>query len=146
MKLTKEQIRFLDRDCGFGSRDNKWKLNSDGKVDVDGAVYIRSKNLTEIPVKFGRVKGEFSCSYNNLTTLKNCPDFISGSFYCSNNNLIGYFKNIKEDDFPLWDRFFWRDAIREYPFLINIAKKYFHRDALKEYLILFPLTKIYYRD
>jgi hypothetical protein len=146
MELTEEQRKFLECACGFAYGDGKWTLNENGKVDVDGAVYIRSENLTEIPVKFGEVKGEFSCSYNNLTTLKNCPDFISGSFYCSYNNLIEYFKNIKEEDFPHWKDLIWVWMLEEYPFLINIGKKYLHRDSLKEYLILYPLTKLYYRD
>ncbi|MCG3175395.1 MAG: hypothetical protein MOGMAGMI_00324 [Candidatus Omnitrophica bacterium] len=33
------------------------------------------------------VNGWFDCSYNNLTTLKGCPEVVDGSFFCSNNQL-----------------------------------------------------------
>jgi len=146
MKLTDEQIEFLDKVC-FG-RHHKWKLNSDGEVDVDGDVIITSlswryiREINEIPVKFGTVKGYFNCSGNNLTTLKNCPTSV-GEFYCYNNNLTDYFKSIKEDEFPLWSKLHWGEILKEYPFLINIVKKYKIVDALKIYLHHYPLTKLY---
>ena len=159
MKLTEEQIEFLDRVC-----DGSWKLNSDGEVDVDGSVYMSYMNLKEIPVKFGRVKGDFLCSDNQLTSLKNAPTsigasfscsknqltslknapktIVGGRFYCSKNNLTNYFKNIKEEDFPHWDKFNWGSILEEYPFLINIGKKYLSKD-FKYYLDNYPQTKLY---
>ncbi len=141
MKLTQEQIDFLDKVCR--GRKN-WTLNSDGEVDVAVAVNIRG-GITEIPVKFGRVEGEFSCSYNNLTALKNYPNFISGNFYCYDNPLKEYFKNIKEEDFPHWDKLDWDVVLGEYPFLINIAKNYID-DDLWGILNKYPQTKLYYKD
>ena len=180
MKLTKEQIKFLDKVC-FG-RD-KWKLNSNGEVDVDGSVSMSSMNLTEIPVKFGRVDGEFHCYVNNLTSLEGCstsiggnfychynqltslegcstsiggnfychnnhltslegyPTSVGGDFYCHDNHLTNYFKTIKEEDFPLWDKLYWGLILKDYPFLINIGKKYIK--DLKGYLNTIPQTKIY---
>jgi len=73
MELTKEQIDFLDKVC---DGREYWGLNPNGEVDVDGAVDMSGMQLTEIPVKFGRVNGNFHCYYNNLTTLKNCPDYM----------------------------------------------------------------------
>ena len=119
MELTKEQIQFLNKVC-----KGTWILNSDGKVDVDGDVRMNGMGLTEIPVKFGSVAW-FYCECNNLTTLKNCPDFIGGSLIFWFNNLTNYFKNLKEEDFPHWDNLLWGVVLGEYPFLINIAKKYF---------------------
>ena len=139
MELTKEQIEFLDRVC---SRRDEWKLNSNGEVDVDMSVFIVRMNLTEIPVKFGRVDGDVNCYDNNLTTLKNCPDSVSGYFRCQLNNLTNYFKNIKEEDFPHWDKFNWGSILEEYPFLINIGKKYLSKD-FKYYLDNYPQTKLY---
>ena len=136
MELTKEQIEFLDNVC-VGS----WKLNSVGEVDVNGNVYMSSLNLTEIPVKFGSVADSFYCSKNHLTTLKNAPKSIGWHFWCYSNNLTNYFKNIKEEDFLLWDDLYWDDVIREYPFLINICRKY--RKKFKVYLDIYPQTKIY---
>ena len=140
MQLTKEQIEFLDMVC-YGIK--YWKLNSEGKVDVDGSVDIGNMNLTEIPVKFGIVSGNFWCFNNQLTSLKNAPKtIVGGRFYCSKNNLTNYFKNIKEEDFPHWDKFNWGSILEEYPFLINIGKKYLSKD-FKYYLDNYPQTKLY---
>jgi len=138
MKLTKEQIEFLDDVC-----TGKWILNEDGEVDVDSSVNMIEMQLTEIPVKFGRVEGHFDCSHNNLTTLKNCPDFVGGCFYFYDNNLTDYFKSIKEEDFPHWDKLSGV-ILSEYPFLINIGKKYMI--DLKYILNIAPQTKLYYKD
>jgi len=139
MQLTKEQIEFLDKVCRY----SKWTLNEKGEVDVDGNVNISSMNLTEIPVKFGIVEGYFRCSHNKLTTLKNCPTSVGGSFYCEGNNLKDYFKNLKEEDFPHWDKLRWGWILKEYPFLINIMMKYYDMDYLIHGLNEFPLTKLY---
>jgi len=85
-----------------------YTIRPDGTVDVDGSVNLSSKNLTEIPVKFGsvsgyfrcnnnqltslegapsRVEGHFSCSFNQLTSLKYAPDRVGGNFWCNNNQL-----------------------------------------------------------
>jgi hypothetical protein len=139
MNLTTEQIDFLNKVCR--GRKN-WTLGENGEINSEVAVNIRG-GITEIPVKFGIVKGEFSCSYNNLTTLKNYPVFISGNFYCYDNPLTDYFKNLKEEDFPHWGKFAWEDILREYPFLINIGMKYLDRGDLSYLLYRFPLTKLY---
>ncbi len=152
MELTEEQKYFLDSVClGIykttenGEEYLSWTLNSDGKVDVKGNVSISDGTLTEIPVKFGMVNGGFNCNFNNLTTLKNCPDFVvDGGFYCHINPLYDYFKSIKEEDFTLWGVMYW-DILKECPFLVNIAKKYIDVD-LSHYLNQFPLTKLYYKD
>jgi hypothetical protein len=108
VELTEEQIKFLDIVC-FGV----WVFNDKGEVDVEGNISIRKKGLTQIPVKFGRVSGDFSCSWNNLTTLKNCPDYVGEEFFIYSNNLTDYFKSIKEEDFPHWKNLEWLDVLRE---------------------------------
>ncbi len=144
MKLTEEQIQFLDKVCGR----QYWTLNSEGEVDVDGDVNMSYMNLTEIPVKFGTVSGRFACYNNNLTTLKNCPTSmnISSGFYCFRNNLTEYFKSIKAEDFPLWCNLDWWWMIKEYPFLINISSPIKSDGSLKYYLNQFPQTKLYLKD
>ena len=141
MKLTKEQIDFLDKVC---FNREWWVLNENDEVDVEGSVGMSNMNLTEIPVKFGAIKGHFNCVNNNLTTLKNCPTSVGYSFRFHKNNLTDYFKNIKEEDFKCWSMGLnWLEIIEEYPFLINIGKKYIDRNMLKYYLSHFPKTKLY---
>ncbi len=160
--LTPEQRIFLKTVC---SKPNRWRVNKKtGMIDVDVDVNMNHLELTEIPIKFGRVQGRFSCSYNNLTTLKNCPDWVGGSFDCSRNNLTSlegfpvfikgdvyfsdnkltdYFKSIKEEDFPYWDKLYWSQNLREYPFLINITKKHLSRLYLEYELQSHPHLKLY---
>lgn len=59
---------------------------NNGVVDVSGDVNLSGRKLTELPLKFGKVTGNFHCSYNILTTLIG-PTYVGESFYCNSNNL-----------------------------------------------------------
>ena len=67
-----------------------WTLNPDGSIDVDGNVYLYNIGLTELPLKFGKVSGNFNCSNNQLTTLEGCPNSVGGDFSCRNNQLTTF--------------------------------------------------------
>jgi hypothetical protein len=69
-------------------------INDDLTVDVDGDVNLYNKSLTAIPIKFGIVKGNFDCGYNQLTSTEFFPNEVYGNVFCYNNNL----KNL--NDFP----------------------------------------------
>ena len=61
-----------------------YTINSKGEIDVDWRVNLRNKEFEELPYKFGTITGYFDIGNNpNLTSLKNCPDFVKGSFSCS---------------------------------------------------------------
>jgi len=64
-------------------------INDDLTIDVNGDVYLDEEKLSEFPfyVRFGTVKGYFSCSENRLVSLRGCPKTVDGSFYCDNNML-----------------------------------------------------------
>ncbi len=69
-----------------------YTINSDGSIDVDGGVYLSQKTLTEIPLNFNKVGGDFLIGENRLTSLRGCPKEVTGDFSCSRNkitNLIG---------------------------------------------------------
>jgi len=83
MQLTQEQIKFLNKVVERGN----WTLNSNSGVYVDGDVSMIDMNLTEIPVKFGKITGDFGCSQNSLTSLNGCPTTVNGIFWCNCNNL-----------------------------------------------------------
>ena len=71
---------------------NNYTINPDGSIDVDGGVYLSQKTLTEIPLNFNKVSGNFLISDNKLTSLKGCPKEVTGDFSCSRNkitNLVG---------------------------------------------------------
>jgi len=142
MKLTQEQIEFLNVHC-----KGKWTLNENGEVDVDGGVTIFENGLTDLPVKFGKVKETFFCYNVGITTMEKYPTSVGGSLMCYTRNLTDYFKNIKEEDFPHWDKMNWLGLLDEYPFLINIGKKYapymMGQYDLNYVLNKFPQTKLY---
>ena len=68
-------------------RITNYTINPDGTVDVDDLVDLFSRGLTKLPLKFGRVTGNFNCNHNQLTTLEGCPKEVGDSFYCNDNLL-----------------------------------------------------------
>jgi hypothetical protein len=64
-----------------------YTINDDGTIDVDGNVYLSFNDLTELPLRFNKVTGDFFCTNNQLTSLKGSPKWISGNFNCGYNNL-----------------------------------------------------------
>jgi hypothetical protein len=64
-----------------------YTVNPDGSVDVKGSVNLSHKNLNRLPLKFGKVSGNFYCYNNQLTTLEGCPTEVGGDFNCSYNQL-----------------------------------------------------------
>ena len=62
-----------------------YTINSKGEIDVDEDVSFTNFDIKELPYKFGRVTGFFSLTSNlNLTSLKNCPDYVDKWFACDN--------------------------------------------------------------
>ena len=64
-----------------------YTINDDGSIDVDGHVSFSNLGLTELPLKFNKVSGDFYCGKNNLTTLKGCPIEVGEIFNCNYNEL-----------------------------------------------------------
>ena len=74
-----ENIKSWCEEMGIES----YTINSQGEIDVNGNVYLNYKYFKELPYKFGKVNGFFNMNRNeNLTSLKNCPDYVSLSFSC----------------------------------------------------------------
>jgi hypothetical protein len=77
-----------------------YTINEDGSVDVDGEVYICNKSLTKLPLKFGKVTGNFVCYNNQLTSLEGVfgrgPEWVGGNFYISKNQLTSLEGSPKE--------------------------------------------------
>jgi len=77
---------YIDSICTKYGIDN-YTINSDGTVDVDNDVNLSSKKLTKLPLKFGKVSGNFYCNDNKLETLEGCPHSVGGNFNCQSNIL-----------------------------------------------------------
>lgn len=65
-------------------------INENGSVDVNGNVRMMNMTLDKIPIKFGRVSGEFDCSHNRITSLEGCPDWVGGRFNCTFNRITSF--------------------------------------------------------
>jgi hypothetical protein len=77
-----------------------YTINSDGSIDVHGAVNFHDKNLSKIPLRFGNVSGSFSRSKNHLTSLEGSPVTVGGTFSCYDNrltSLVGGPKTVGND-------------------------------------------------
>lgn len=99
MKLTKEQLEWCEKHLPSG----KWKVNSEGRVDVqehvDLDIHIYREKDKKIPVPFGIVEGFFSCSgWPDLISLENSPVNIWNGFYCSDcvslTSLVGISQSV----------------------------------------------------
>ena len=80
---TEEEVAKICKEYGI----RNWSINSDGLVDVDGDVELSSKSLNKLPLKFGKVGGNFWCDNNQLTTLEGSPETVGDDFWCGNNQL-----------------------------------------------------------
>jgi hypothetical protein len=86
LKKFNESVEDIDSICKKYGIQN-YTINEDGTVDVDGDVSLYKRNLSKLPLKFGRVTGNFYCQHNKLTTLEGCPGEVDDHFYCNNNQL-----------------------------------------------------------
>ena len=82
--MTKKQIEHIIK--RYRTQLDRYTYR-DGVVDVRGSVMLTDTSLRRLPIKFGRVDGDFYCHGNQLKTLKGAPEFVGGDFNCSNNQL-----------------------------------------------------------
>lgn len=83
MMQSREEIIALCDKYGI----QKYTINSDGSIDVNGDVNLFKMKLTELPLTFNKVTGKFNCAQNKLKTLKGSPREIGGYFRCGGNRL-----------------------------------------------------------
>jgi hypothetical protein len=84
--ISQEEKNIIDEICKKYNI-NKYTINPDGSIDVNGSVNLDYMSLRKLPLKFGKVSGYFNCSANDLTTLEGCPTVVGGSFYGNINKL-----------------------------------------------------------
>ncbi len=79
------EVKKYARHLGIKVKD--MKISKSGVLDVDSDVVLTSKLYKIIPIKFGKVTGDFMIDDNQLTSLENCPSFVGGDFFCFGNQL-----------------------------------------------------------
>ncbi len=66
-----------------------YTIDNNGIVDVHDDVYIEDVIYTTLPIRFGKVDGNFSCSYNEyLTSLVGVPPFVRRSVSYERNSSL----------------------------------------------------------
>lgn len=83
---------FFNNENNFSSLGGRitYRINRIGLknfVDVSGSINIEVA-LDNFPFRFGRIDGDFIINYNNLVTLKGCPNYVGGDFNCRANELV----------------------------------------------------------
>ena len=73
------EVEYIDQD--------NYKEYIGKTVKVNGYVNLSNLGLTEIPINFTEVYGNFYCYENKLTSLEGAPEKVGGSFWCSWNKL-----------------------------------------------------------
>lgn len=71
-----------------------YTVNKDGTIDVNGDVDLHRRGLTELPLKFNKVSGDFYCFENNLKSFDGFPKEIGKNIDVSDNNIKSF------DGFP----------------------------------------------
>jgi hypothetical protein len=91
LKTKEEIIEWLNK---YGVED--YTVNEDLTVNVDGYVDLSFKKLKSIDIQFNKVSADFFCIYNELTSLKGCPQIVGGNFSCHSNSLTSLKGSPKE--------------------------------------------------
>lgn len=78
-----DRMKKLSEELGV---DGELIYNGDETFNVNGNVRI-PYHITEIPIKFNTISGDFNCSETKITSLKNSPEKVVGDFNCSDNNI-----------------------------------------------------------
>lgn len=81
--MKKEEIDLICQEYDI----KNYTINNDGSIDVDGDVDLYRKRLTELPLKFGKVTGYFTCLDNKITSLEGSPYWVGKDFSCTGNLL-----------------------------------------------------------
>jgi hypothetical protein len=89
--MSEKSIEYWCLEIGIENYEIK-----DGILNVDGHVDISHMNLSEIPIRFGVVSGDFFCYANQLITLDGSPIKVGGNFDCSFNELTSLIGGPKE--------------------------------------------------
>ncbi len=90
MKFIKSYKIFESNDTALNEQLNEYDIkdfiiNENGSIDVNQNVYLNYKFLNKIPFKFNKISGRFNIADNKITSLENCPKYISEYFTCTDN-------------------------------------------------------------
>lgn len=85
--ITTEQLKHIIKRFNINIQIGHCTILKDGLIDVDGSVQIANTSLRKLPLRFGKVNGDFYCHTNKLEKLVGAPHTVTGDFNCANNQL-----------------------------------------------------------
>jgi hypothetical protein len=129
-----ESRQSIDNICKkYGIED--YTINDDGTVDVDGHVNLIGRNLDKLPLRFGKVTGNFDCVNNKLTSLEGSPYSVGGYFYCNGNKLT----SLEGCPYKMGGNFYCRN--NQLTSLEGFSELY--RDGMKVHINNNPVDEVY---
>lgn len=93
--ITKERKNRINGLCdyfGIGI----YTINTDGTIDVNQDVDLRYYEISNFPLSFNKVCGDFDCGHNIITSLLGSPRYVSGNYIFTQNRLISTYSG--DDD------------------------------------------------
>ena len=60
-------------------------ISDDLVVDCTGSVIVKNRNIESLATdmfRWGNIRGDFTCSFTQITSLEGAPEKVGGSFYC----------------------------------------------------------------
>jgi hypothetical protein len=90
VNTRQKEVEKIIRDYWIILDLDNYSINDDKTIDVNGSVKFPrpSSYITQLPLTFNKVSGDFDCSRLSLTSLEGCPIEVGGTFDCSYNQLI----------------------------------------------------------
>lgn len=98
--INKELIELFCEEFNI----TKYYINEDYSINVHQNVDLDRFIGDELPIKFNKVKGYFSCSKSNIKSFKNFPNFIEENIYFQGNIIENFheFPKIIKGRIVLW--------------------------------------------
>lgn len=105
--LSRNEINYIIK--RFRITIDRFEIDQSGRLNVFGSVRISDTKLKRLPLRFGKVSGDFHCYLNHLTTLEGAPHKVGGDFNCSGNLL----KSLKHAPQEVDGDFFCQENVLE---------------------------------
>lgn len=100
----------------FSVKDNTWSIDSQGVVSVKGNVEaIGEMPNRKLPIKFGKVTGNFILQAVGCLDLEGCPTEVGGDFSCSMNVIYGDTRGGSSSDLTQLDNLTQLDSLKGGP-------------------------------
>lgn len=116
-------LKYLEKDYIYDSNRNKQVV-----YNCNTTVNLTYLNLSNIPIQFNIINGDFICAHNKLTSLKGCPKIVLGKFDCSYNYLtnLNYFPKLITGPVDCSNNYLvsLRGINHNYNYILNISKNY----------------------